>query len=76
MVYYLTMYGLVIFRDRIYRSNCSELKKVILREFHGKPYLVHLGYQLKLKRDVLEILASYFDFQRVKEAFKHRGGIL
>lgn len=39
---------LVRFRDMIYVSNCSELKKLILREFHAKPYLGHLGYQKTL----------------------------
>ncbi len=42
--YRLMADGLVRFRDRIYVSNCSELKKLILREFHVKPYSVHLGY--------------------------------
>ena len=38
MDYCLTTDGLVKFRDMIYVSNNSELKKVILREFHAKPY--------------------------------------
>ena len=36
--------GLVRFRNRIYVSNCSELKKLILREFHAKPNSRHPGY--------------------------------
>ena len=39
--YCLTTYGLVRFRDRIYVPNNSELKKLILREFHAKPYSGH-----------------------------------
>ena len=36
--YHLTTYGLVRFRDRIYVSDNSEIKKVILGEFHAKPH--------------------------------------
>ena len=36
--YCLTTYGLVRFEDKIYVRKSSELKKVILREFHVKPY--------------------------------------
>jgi len=42
--YCLTTYGLVKFRDRIYVSDHNELKEVILREFHAKPYSSHPGY--------------------------------
>ena len=40
--------GLVRFRDRIYVPNCNELKKLILREFHVKPYLGNPRYQKTL----------------------------
>lgn len=43
--YRLTADGMVRFRDRIYVSNCNELKNLILREFHVKPYSGHPGYQ-------------------------------
>lgn len=43
MDYCLTVDGLVRFRDRIYVSDRSELKKVIFREFHVKPYSHHRG---------------------------------
>ena len=46
--YHLTTDGLVRFRDMIYVPNCSELEKLILREFHAKPYSGHLGYQKTL----------------------------
>lgn len=42
--YHLIADGLVKFRDRIYESNDSELKKTILREFHEKLYSGHRGY--------------------------------
>ena len=44
MDYHLTMDGLVRFRDAIYVLDESELKKLILREFHVKPYSGHQIY--------------------------------
>jgi len=46
--YCLTTDGLVRLKDRIYVLDRSEIKKVILREFHAKPYSGHPGYQKKL----------------------------
>lgn len=78
MDYGLTTDRLVRFRDVIYVLDSSELKKVILREFHVKPYSFHLGYQKtltivkkfyywsNLKKDVVEYVARYFDCQHVK----------
>jgi len=43
--YCLTVDGLVRFRDKIYVLDNGELKKVILREFHVKPYSSHPSYQ-------------------------------
>ena len=69
-------------------SNNSELKKVILREFHAKPYSGHPGYQKTLivvkkfyywpnmKKDVAEFVAMCFNFQRVKAECKNPGGLL
>jgi len=86
--YCLTADGLVRFRDKIYVSDNSELKKVILREFHAKPYSSHPRYKNtltavkrfyywpKLKRNVAEFVARYFDCQRVKEECKHPTGLL
>lgn len=42
--YRLIIDGLVRFRDRIYVLENSELKKLIFREFHDKPYSGHPGY--------------------------------
>jgi len=73
--YCLTTYALIRFRDKIYVSDNSELKKVILREFHVKPYLDHPGYQNtftvvkkfyywpNLKKDVAEFVARCLDVQ-------------
>lgn len=70
--YCLTKDGLVIFRDRIYVLDSSELMKVILREFHAKPYLGQPGYHktltvvnifyywLNLKKDVAGFVARCF----------------
>ena len=80
--------GLVRFRDRIYVPYGSELKKVILREFHAKSYSGHPGYLktligvkrfyywLNMKRHVAELVARFFDCQCVKVECKHRGGLL
>ena len=71
--YCLTANGLVRFRDRIFVLEISEIKKVILREFHAKSYSGHQGYQkilntvkkfyywLNQKRDVSEFVAKFFD---------------
>lgn len=68
--------------------NNSELKNVILREFHTKPYSSHLGYQktltamkkfyywLNLNKDVARFVARCLDYKRVKAYCKHPGGLL
>ena len=58
--YLLTENVLVRFRDMIYVSDNSELKKVILREFHAKPYSGHLGYHktLNCSEEVLLLAES------------------
>jgi len=48
MDYRLIANGLVRFKERIYVPDNNELKKVILREFHMKPYSSHPGYQKTL----------------------------
>ena len=66
----------------------SELKKLILREFHVKPYSGHPGYQKtliavkrfyyypNLKKEVAEFAARCLDYQQVKVERKHRDGLL
>ena len=88
MDYCLTTDGLVRFQDRIYVPDNSELKNMILREFHVKPYSGHLGYQKALivvkrfyycsnpKRDVVQFVARCFDYRRVKVECKHPCGLL
>ena len=49
MDYHLTTDSLVRFRDKIYVMDNNELNKLILREFHVKPYLGHPGYRKTLK---------------------------
>lgn len=41
--YHLREDGFVIFRNMIYVLDNNELKNPILKEFHAKPYLGHLG---------------------------------
>ena len=71
--YHFTANGLVTFRDRIYVSNGSELKKLILTEFHAKPYSGYPGYQKTLtsvmkfyywtnmKKELAEFMARCLD---------------
>lgn len=88
MNYCLTMDGLVRFIDMIYVPDSSELKNVILREFHVKPYLGHLCYQkimttvnkiyywLNLEKDVVDFVARGFNLLHVKVECKHLGGLI
>eukprot|EP00253_Pinus_taeda_P011462 PITA_11462 len=76
------------FRDKIYVPDRSDLMKVILMEFHAKPYSSHPGYQkmltavkklyywLNLRRDVAEFVARWLDCLYVKEKCKHPCGLL
>jgi len=72
----------------IYVSNCSELKKLILREFHAKTYSGHprcqtmltklkkFYYWQNLKKEVVEFVDRCLDLQHVKVECKHLGGLL
>ena len=46
--YHLTADDLVIFRDKIYVPDNSDLKNLILSEFHAKTYSGHPRYQKTL----------------------------
>ena len=46
--YHFIASGLLRFRDKIYVLDNSELKNIILREFHVKPYSYHPRYQKTL----------------------------
>lgn len=48
MDYHLLADGLIRFRDKIYVPENSEIKKIILREFHVKSYSGHPRYQKTL----------------------------
>jgi len=86
--YHLTTDGMVIFRNRIYVLDDSELKKFILREFHVKLYSSHPGYQntltkinkfyywLNMKKEVHEFVARCLDCEWVKVECKHLVGML
>jgi len=67
--------------------NHSELKKLILMEFHVKLYSGHLGYgktltivkklyyMLNLKKEVAKFMAVCLDCQEVKAECKHPRGL-
>ena len=75
MDFCLTEDGFIKFRDMIYVFDSSELKKVILREFHAKPYLGQPCYHKTLtevknfyywpilKKDVANFVAICLDYQ-------------
>jgi len=72
--YHLMIDGLVRFGNKIYVPDISELKKLILREFHVKPNLGHQGYQKtfkfvnkfyhwsNLKKKVVYFISRFLDF--------------
>lgn len=43
--YHLTEDRLIRFKNRIYVPNTDDLKRLIMREYHVKPYSGHSGYQ-------------------------------
>eukprot|EP00253_Pinus_taeda_P012988 PITA_12988 len=86
--YHLMEDGLVRFRDKIYVLDDSELKKLILREFHVNRYPGHPGYQKtlttvkkfyywpNLKKEVVKFMARCLDCQQLKAKCKHPDGLL
>ena len=88
MDYCLTADGLVIFMEMIYVSDNNEFKKLILREYHAKPYLGYPSYQnmittvkkfyywTNLKRDIAKFMARCLDCQQFKVECKRIGGLL
>lgn len=61
--YHLMAYGFIRFRNKMYVLDNSELKNIILRRFHVKPYLGHPGYQETL----MEIKKFYHGMNLEKE---------
>jgi len=72
----------------IFAPDSSELRKLILREFHVKPYSGHLGYEntlkiikkfyywLNMKKEVVEFVDKCLDCQQGKFECKHPLGLL
>jgi len=66
----------------------SELKKLILREFHVKPYSSHPGYRNtltivkklyywpNLKKEMVEFVSKCLDYRKVKVECKHPTSLL
>ena len=73
--YHLTTDGLARFKNMIYVLDSSELKKLILREFHVNLYSCHSGYHKTLtvvnkfyywknfKKEVADFFARCLDYQ-------------
>lgn len=60
--HHLTINGLIRFRERINVPDDNELKKLILREFHVKPYSGHLGYHI-----TLTVVKKFYYFLNLKK---------
>lgn len=86
--YHIIVDGSVRFRDRVYVLNDSELNKLILREFHVKPYSSHPRYQktlttvkklyywTNLKKEVATFIPRCLDSQQVESQCKFPTSLL
>jgi hypothetical protein len=45
-----------MYKGKVYVSNSSELKNVVLKEMHNVPYVGHLGYQ----KIIVAVRSKYF----------------
>lgn len=80
--------GMVSYKKRLYVPNQSNIKSLILDEFHKSPYAGHPGYQklitalrkeyywLGMKRNVAEYLTHCSECQKIKTEHQHPAGLL
>jgi len=43
--YHITFDELILYNNRLYVTNSTNLRHLIMGEFHRRPYVYHLGYQ-------------------------------
>jgi hypothetical protein len=72
-----------MYNNRLYIANSTELKKLIMDEFHRRPYVGHHGYQKmitiviylydwpRMRKDVVEYNVKFLECQQVKVEHKH-----
>jgi hypothetical protein len=77
-----------MYNNMMYIPNSTELKNLIMDEFHKRPYVGHPGYQKMItttrklyfwpgmKRDIAEYIAKCLECQQVKVEHKHPTGLL
>ena len=81
--YELGIDGILRYRNKVYVTNSQELRSVILKEMHNVPYVGHPRYQKivsvvksqyywpGMKREIVEYIAKFLEFQRVKVEHTH-----
>lgn len=75
--------GLLVFNNRLYIPNSTELRKLIMNEFHKRPYVSQLGCQKMtkpiwkvyfwpgMKKDIVEYISKFLECQQVKVEHMH-----
>jgi hypothetical protein len=79
---------LLLYNNRLYVPNSTDLRHLIMDEFHRRPYVGHPGYQNmvttirqlyywpRMKQDIVEYIAKCLECQQVKVEHKHPAGLL
>jgi hypothetical protein len=80
--------GILLYKNNVYVPDSPELRSAILKEMHNVPYVGHPGYQkaisaLKsqyywpgMKREIVDFIAKFLEFQRVKAKHRHPSSLL
>jgi hypothetical protein len=76
-----------MYRGKIYVSNSSKMKNIVLREMHNMPYARHRGYQKTIavvrsqhfwrgmKKYMVNYISTCLEFYKVKIEHKHPTGL-
>jgi hypothetical protein len=75
--------GILLCKNIIYVPNYHEFRSTILKEIHNVPYAGHLVHQkivvavksqyywLSMKKEIVEYIAKFMEFQKVKAEHRH-----
>jgi hypothetical protein len=81
--YHLEVYNLLLYNNRLYVPNSTDLRHMVMDKFHRIPYVGHLSYLkmvtsirklyywLGMKQDIAEYIAKFLEFQQVKVEHGH-----
>jgi hypothetical protein len=81
--YQLTIDNLLLYNNRLYVPESLDLKKLIMDDFHRRPYVDHHGYQKmgtivrklyywpRMKQDIGKYIAKCLECQQGKVENKH-----